>query len=118
MLALTGTERRHPEARSSARGWMPRMLLTSLMRMGPLGSGRVRGGVRNDFRPRAAFGTAVRVMRALAGCEPHALNPKDPMPLKYENLDPATRRHAIAELDGDLASGAFHASDRLRPTAI
>src|SRR5678810_60291 len=40
------------------------------------------------------------------------------MPLQYENLDPATRRHAIAELDGDLASGAFHASDRLRPTAI
>jgi len=40
------------------------------------------------------------------------------MPLKYDNLDPATRRGAIAELDGDLASGAFHASDRLRPTAI
>jgi hypothetical protein len=40
------------------------------------------------------------------------------MPLKYDNLDPATRRHAIAELDGDLASGTFHASDRLRPTAI
>ena len=40
------------------------------------------------------------------------------MPLKYDNLDPATRRHAIAELDGDLSSGAFHASDRLRPTAI
>jgi hypothetical protein len=40
------------------------------------------------------------------------------MPLQYENLDPATRRHAIAELDGDLAGGAFHASDRLRPTAI
>ena len=40
------------------------------------------------------------------------------MPLKYENLDPATRRHAIAELDGDIASDAFHASDRLRPTAI
>ena len=66
----------------------------------------------------AALGTAVRVMRALTWCEPPALNPKDPMPLKYENLDPATRRHAIAELDGDLASGAFHASDRLRPTAI
>ena len=39
------------------------------------------------------------------------------MPLKYDNLDPATRRHAIAELDGDLAGNTFHASDRLRPTA-
>jgi hypothetical protein len=40
------------------------------------------------------------------------------MPLHYENLDPATRRYALAELDDDLASGAFHASERLRPTAI
>jgi hypothetical protein len=40
------------------------------------------------------------------------------MPLQYENLDPTTRRYAIAELDADLKSGAFHASDRLRPTAI
>ena len=40
------------------------------------------------------------------------------MPLQYENLDPATRRLALAELDGDLESGAFHASERLRPTAI
>src|SRR5688500_20133981 len=40
------------------------------------------------------------------------------MPLQYENLDPTTRRHALAELDKDLASGDFHASDRLRPTAI
>ena len=40
------------------------------------------------------------------------------MPLKYDDLDPATRRHAIAELDADIASGAFHPSDRLRPTAI
>jgi hypothetical protein len=40
------------------------------------------------------------------------------MPLHYENLDPTTRRHALAELDGDLASGGFHASERLRPTAI
>jgi hypothetical protein len=40
------------------------------------------------------------------------------MPLLYENLDPTTRRHAIAELDQDIASGAFHASERLRPTAI
>jgi hypothetical protein len=40
------------------------------------------------------------------------------MPLHYENLDPTTRRHAIAELDHDLTNGAFHASERLRPTAI
>ena len=40
------------------------------------------------------------------------------MPLQYENLDPTTRRYAIAELDEDLASGAFHASERLRLTAI
>ena len=40
------------------------------------------------------------------------------MPLKYDDLEPATRRHAIAELDADIESGAFHASDRLRPTAV
>jgi len=40
------------------------------------------------------------------------------MPLHYENLDPTTRRYALAELDDDLKSGAFHPSDRLRPTAI
>lgn len=40
------------------------------------------------------------------------------MPLQYQNLDPTTRRHAIAELDADLESGAFHASDRLRPTDV
>jgi len=40
------------------------------------------------------------------------------MPLHYENLDPTTRRYALAELDDDLKSGAFHASERLRPTAI
>lgn len=40
------------------------------------------------------------------------------MPLQYENLDPTTRRYALAELERDLASGSFHASDRLRPTAI
>jgi hypothetical protein len=40
------------------------------------------------------------------------------MPLQYENLDPTTRRFALAELDADLASGDFHASERLRPTAI
>jgi hypothetical protein len=40
------------------------------------------------------------------------------MPLQYQNLDPTTRRYAIAELDDDLKSGAFHASERLRPTAV
>jgi hypothetical protein len=40
------------------------------------------------------------------------------MPLQYENLDPTTRRYALAELEHDLANGKFHASDRLRPTAI
>jgi hypothetical protein len=40
------------------------------------------------------------------------------MPLQYQNLDPTTRRYALAELEHDIASGAFHASDRLRPTAI
>src|SRR5215213_5854696 len=40
------------------------------------------------------------------------------MPLQYENLDPTTRRYALAELDADNASGAFHASERLRPTAV
>ena len=40
------------------------------------------------------------------------------MPLQYENLDPVTRRFAVAELDSDYASGAFHVSERLRPTAV
>jgi hypothetical protein len=40
------------------------------------------------------------------------------MPLHYANLDPKTRRHALAELEHDLTSGRFHASERLRPTAI
>jgi hypothetical protein len=40
------------------------------------------------------------------------------MPLHYENLDPTTRRYALAELDDDLKSGAFHASERLRPEAV
>jgi hypothetical protein len=40
------------------------------------------------------------------------------MPLQYENLDPTTRRYALAELDHDIASGAFHISDRLRPEAV
>ena len=40
------------------------------------------------------------------------------MPLQYENLDPTTRRYAIAELDHDLSTGAFHVSERLRPEAV
>ena len=40
------------------------------------------------------------------------------MPLQYENLDPTTRRYALAELDHDLASAAFHISERLRPEAV
>ena len=40
------------------------------------------------------------------------------MPLQYENLDPTTRRYALAELDHDLASGAFHVSERLRPESV
>src|SRR5918911_807203 len=40
------------------------------------------------------------------------------MPLQYESLDPTTRRFAIAELDGDLTTGAYHTSERIRPTAI
>ena len=40
------------------------------------------------------------------------------MPLQYESLDPTTRRFAIAELDSDIATGAYHSSERIRPTAI
>ena len=40
------------------------------------------------------------------------------MPLQYENLDPTTRRYALAELDHDLTNGAFHTSERLRPEAV
>ena len=40
------------------------------------------------------------------------------MPLQYENLDPVTRRYALAELDHDIESGEFHPSERLRPTAV
>jgi hypothetical protein len=39
------------------------------------------------------------------------------MPLHYENLDPTTRRYALAELDADLAAGVFRPSERLRPAA-
>src|SRR4051812_6081594 len=40
------------------------------------------------------------------------------MPLQYENLDPTTRRYALAELEHDQASGAFHISERLRPEGV
>jgi hypothetical protein len=40
------------------------------------------------------------------------------MPLQYENLDPTTRRYALAELEQDQASGAFHISERLRPEGV
>src|ERR1044071_5534375 len=40
------------------------------------------------------------------------------MPLQYESLDPTTRRFAIAELDSDLATGSYHTSERIRPTAV
>lgn len=40
------------------------------------------------------------------------------MPLQYHDLDPVTRRHAIAELDADLKAGSFHVSERLRPTDV
>jgi hypothetical protein len=40
------------------------------------------------------------------------------MPLQYQNLDPTTRRYAIAELDHDISTGAFHVSERLRPEAV
>ena len=37
------------------------------------------------------------------------------MPLHYDNLDPATRRAALAELDADRAAGRVLVSERLRP---
>jgi hypothetical protein len=40
------------------------------------------------------------------------------MPLQYQNLDPTTRRYAIAEFDHDIATGALHVSERLRPEAV
>ena len=40
------------------------------------------------------------------------------MPLQYENLDPTTRRFALAELENDLTSGTYHVSERLRPEAV
>ena len=40
------------------------------------------------------------------------------MPLQYENLDPVTRRFALEELQRDMDSGDFQASDRLRPEGV
>ena len=40
------------------------------------------------------------------------------MPLQYHDLDPVTRRHAIAELDADLEARTFHVSERLRPADV
>ena len=37
------------------------------------------------------------------------------MPLHYENLDPTTRRFALAELERDTASGERATSERVRP---
>ena len=39
------------------------------------------------------------------------------MPLLYESLDPTTRRYALAELEQDGSTGAYHLSDRVRPAA-
>src|SRR5215212_7468396 len=38
------------------------------------------------------------------------------MPLHYENLDPTTRRFALAELERDIAGGTRATSERVRPT--
>lgn len=40
------------------------------------------------------------------------------MPLQYLDLDPVTRRHALAELDQDLSADRFLVSGRLRPGAV
>ncbi|HEX5829533.1 MAG TPA: hypothetical protein VFY16_01055 [Gemmatimonadaceae bacterium] len=40
------------------------------------------------------------------------------MPLQYLDLDPVTRRLALAELDADLANDALIVSERLRPAAL
>jgi len=40
------------------------------------------------------------------------------MPLQYLDLDPTTRRYALAEFEGDRETGQFRPSERLRPTAI
>jgi hypothetical protein len=38
------------------------------------------------------------------------------MPLKYDDLDPETRKFALAEFDGDVERGALTISSRIRPT--
>jgi hypothetical protein len=40
------------------------------------------------------------------------------MPLQYLDLDPVTRRHALAEFEGDREAGQFRPSERLRPAAV
>src|SRR5215212_204086 len=40
------------------------------------------------------------------------------MPLHYENLDPTTRRFALAELERDIAQGTRATSERVRPTEV
>ena len=40
------------------------------------------------------------------------------MPLKYDNLDPTTRRFALEELERDVAGDTFHPSERLRPGTV
>lgn len=40
------------------------------------------------------------------------------MPLQYANLDPLTRRFALAEFDSDVARGALTVSSRIRPAAM
>lgn len=57
-------------------------------------------------------------MRREVAPRTRSLQPPPAVPLQYENLDPTTRRYALAELDQDLAAGSFHASERLRPSAV
>lgn len=38
------------------------------------------------------------------------------MPLKYDDLDPETRKYALAEFDSDVERGALTISSRIRPT--
>ena len=64
--------------------------------------------------PLGSQGRAARVMRGSV----FYCNRAPTMPLQYENLDPTTRRYALAEFEQDVASSRFRASDRLRPTAI
>ena len=38
------------------------------------------------------------------------------MPLKYDDLDPETRKFALAEFDSDVERGTLTISSRIRPT--